>query len=52
MAQFTISEEVLNKVLSVLAQQPYGSVANIIQEVQQDIKPVEAETKVKAVKEG
>ena len=38
--KFSISEEILNKLLNVLAQRPYAEVAGIIQEVQQDAKPL------------
>lgn len=36
----TVSVEVLNRVLGVLSQRPYAEVANIITEVQQDVRPV------------
>ena len=40
MEKVTISTEVLNKVLNVLAQRPYAEVANIIDEVQKDVTPL------------
>jgi hypothetical protein len=39
----TVSNETLNKVLTVLAQRPYVEVAQIIQELQADVRPVEVE---------
>jgi hypothetical protein len=36
----TIGVETLNEVLGLLSQQPYNSVANVIQKVQQDVKPL------------
>lgn len=38
--RMTVSTEMLNKVLNVLAQRPYAEVAQVINELQQDIKPI------------
>ena len=38
--RLSISTEVLNTLLNVLAQRPYAEVANIITEAQQDVRPI------------
>ena len=43
----TLSTEVLNGVLKVLAAQPYSDVANVINAIQNDAKPVEEKKNVK-----
>lgn len=39
--RLTISSETMNKILGVLGSLPYTQVANLIQEVQSDVAPVE-----------
>lgn len=46
MSKFIISEDLLNKIINVLAQRPYAEVAGLITEIQEDIKPFD-EGKVK-----
>jgi len=42
--RFTISEEVLNKILQVLGNAPYAQIAALIQEIQADVKKEEPKT--------
>jgi len=41
---FTISEEVLNQVLSILVQLPYNQSHDAIEALQRDVKRIETET--------
>lgn len=44
MRRMTLSTETLNKILSTLGQMPYSQVANLISEIQSDLRPEGDET--------
>ena len=44
MERITLSVEVMNKIMNVMGQLPYQQVAQLVQEIQQDAKKIEAPT--------
>ena len=41
MDRVTISVEVINKAMAILGKLPYDQVANIVEEIRRDVKPIE-----------
>jgi len=48
----SVSVEVMNKVMAVLGNLPYQQVAGLVQEVQQDVKPIDGKPDLQAVDEA